>query len=128
MGHIIQSPEAQDDLIEIWLYIAQDNQAAANQLLDTIDEKLKLLSDSPQMGQTSDELAPSLRSFPVGKYLVIYCPIPGGIELARVIHGAQGILKAFFELISNPFVSELFFLPLPLRPLLSRVNSQLLLL
>jgi len=95
MGQIIQSPEAQDDLIEIWLYIAQDNQAAANQLLDTIDEKLKLLSDSPQMEQTRDELAPSLRSFPVGKYLVIYRPIPGGIELARVIHGARDIESLF---------------------------------
>ncbi len=95
MGQIIQSPEAQDDLIEIWLYIAEDNQVAANRLLDTIDEKLKLLSDSPQMGQTREELALSLRSFPVGKYLLIYRPIPGGIELARVIHGARDIESLF---------------------------------
>ncbi|KAB8314900.1 type II toxin-antitoxin system RelE/ParE family toxin [Tolypothrix campylonemoides VB511288] len=95
MGQIIQSPQAQDDLIEIWLYIAQDNQAAANRLLDTIDQKLKLLSDSPQMGQAREELAPSLRSFPVGKYLLIYRPIPGGIELARVIHGARDIESLF---------------------------------
>jgi toxin ParE1/3/4 len=95
MGRIIQSPEAQNNLIEIWLYIAQENQAAADRLIDTINEKLILLSESSQLGQARPELAPLLRSFPVNKYLLFYRPIPGGIELVRVIHGARDIENLF---------------------------------
>jgi toxin ParE1/3/4 len=96
MGQVIQSPEARSDLIEIWLYIAQNNQDAADRLITAIDEKLNLLSDSPQMGQAREELTSALRSFPVGKYLLFYRPIPGGIELVRVVHGARDI-KSLFE-------------------------------
>jgi toxin ParE1/3/4 len=95
MGQVIQSPEAQNDLIEIWLYIAVNNQAAADRLIATIDEKLALLSDSPQMGIACEELGTSLRSFPVGKYILFYRLINGGIELARVIHGARDIESIF---------------------------------
>lgn len=95
MGRIIQSPEAQEDLIEIWLYISQNNQAAADQLINAVNEKLILLSESPQMGQLREELRTSLRSFPVGKYRLFYYPIPGGIELVRVIHGARDIENLF---------------------------------
>lgn len=41
MGLIIQSPEAQEDVIEIWLYISQNNQAAADKLINAINEKSK---------------------------------------------------------------------------------------
>jgi toxin ParE1/3/4 len=95
MGQIIQSPQAQNDIIEIWVYLVQDNQAAANRLIATIDQKLNLLSDSPQIGQNREELAPSLRSLPVGKYLLFYRIIPNGIELVRVIHGARDIESIF---------------------------------
>jgi toxin ParE1/3/4 len=95
MGLIIQSPDARNDLIEIWLYIAQENQAAANRLIASIEEKLNLLSDSPQMGQTREDLAPLIRSFPVSKYLLFYRPISDGIQLVRVIHGARDIQNLF---------------------------------
>lgn len=95
MANIFQSPEAQNDLIEIWLYIRQDNETAADRFIDAINDKLKLLSESPQMGKVCEELAPSLRSFPVGKYLVFYRPVVGGIELVRVVHGARDIQSLF---------------------------------
>jgi len=34
-----KTAQAEEDLIDIWLYIAQDNPGAANQLLDTFQEK-----------------------------------------------------------------------------------------
>ena len=79
MGLVIQSPSARNDLIDIWVYIAQNNETAANKLINTIEEKLHLLSNTPEMGQPREELSPSLRSFTVGKYILFYCPIPGGI-------------------------------------------------
>jgi toxin ParE1/3/4 len=60
-----------------------------------MNEKLILLSESPQMGNLCDELAPLLRSFPVGKYLLFYRPVVGGIELVRIVHGARDIQNLF---------------------------------
>jgi toxin ParE1/3/4 len=36
------------------------------------------------MGRARPELAPDLRSFPVGNYVVFYRPMPAGIILVRV--------------------------------------------
>ncbi len=47
------------------------------------------------MGRNRDELYPGLQSFPVGKYLIFYMPISGGIEIIRVLHGMMDI-DAFF--------------------------------
>lgn len=93
MGQIIRSPEARDDLAEIWLYIAiaQDNQAAADQVLESINQKLILLSDSPLLGRERQDLAVGLRSFPAGSYVIFYRPIDGGIDVVRVLHGARNV-------------------------------------
>ena len=96
MARIVRSPQAEQDLTEIGSYIALDNLNAALRLLDIIDEKVRLLADMPQLGQLRNELAPMLRSFAVGSYLLFYRPIDGGIELVRVLHGARN-LKPLFE-------------------------------
>ncbi len=95
MTQVIQSPEAEADLIEIWEYIAQYNEEAADKLIDTINQKAILLANSPYMGQVRSELQPSIRSFPVGKYVLFYRPIENGIELVRIIHGARDIENLF---------------------------------
>jgi toxin ParE1/3/4 len=43
------------------------------------------------MGTPRDTLAPGLRSFPVGSYLVFYRVVPEGIEVARILHGARDL-------------------------------------
>jgi toxin ParE1/3/4 len=47
VGKVERRPQAVRDLFEIWDYIAQDNDAAADRLLRLFDEKLSLLSDAP---------------------------------------------------------------------------------
>lgn len=86
---------AKDDLDEIWDYIARDNITAANQLLDQLHLKLALLAYSPGIGRPRDRLLLGLRSFPVGNYLLFYRPIPDGIELVRVLHGARDLPVVF---------------------------------
>lgn len=43
------------------------------------------------MGRLRQELRPGLRSFPVGNYLILYYPIPEGIAILRIIHGARDL-------------------------------------
>ncbi|MDB5332956.1 MAG: parE1 3 4, toxin ParE1/3/4 [Phycisphaerales bacterium] len=95
MAEIRRSREAVRDGAEIWHYIAYDSPEAADRLLDLFNQKIKLLSESPGMGAMRDELAPSLRSFPVGSYLIFYRPIPSGIEVVRIIHGARNLKRIF---------------------------------
>ena len=90
------SPRAEQDLIDIWDFIAQDDIDAADRVRDDIEQKCETLAQTPGMGRARDELVPSLRSFPVGKYVIFYRPIEDGIEIARILHGARD-LKSIFE-------------------------------
>ena len=91
MPSIIRSPQAELDLIEIAVYIAQDNPKAASRWLDTIDEKLDMLSRQPLIGEIREEIARNLRSFPVGNYIIFYQPFDDGMKLVRVLHGARDL-------------------------------------
>jgi toxin ParE1/3/4 len=84
---IRRRPQAHLDLIEIWSYIADDNEAAADRMLDRFDKTLRMLRDRPMTGRERPELAPGLRSFPVGKYILFYLPLANGIDLVRVRSG-----------------------------------------
>ena len=84
---VVQRPQAERDLIEIWSFIADDNEQAADRPLDRFDRALLTLSDNPKAGRARPELAPDLRSFPVGNYVLYYRPAADEIELARVRSG-----------------------------------------
>ena len=59
MGRLIRTARAEEDLIEIWMYIAADNPAAADRLLDQIDAKCQMLADNPRLGQARPDIAAS---------------------------------------------------------------------
>jgi toxin ParE1/3/4 len=81
MPVIIKLDRAKSDLVEIWDYIADDSEARADAFVDMIDQKLQGLASSPGMGRARDEIAEGLRSFPVGRYVIFYRPIPEGVEI-----------------------------------------------
>jgi toxin ParE1/3/4 len=89
VGQFIRTAKAEEDLIEIWMYIASDNPEAADKLIDRIDAKCKMLADNPAMGQARPDIAIELRYLPVGRHLILYREISQGIEIVRVVHGAR---------------------------------------
>ncbi|MGR9046974.1 MAG: type II toxin-antitoxin system RelE/ParE family toxin [Gammaproteobacteria bacterium] len=96
MTPIIQrTARAEEDLIELWLYIAQDNPSAADRVLDDIEEHFHTLADNPLMGRLRPDIAPELRYFIAGKYLILYRTVPNGIQIVRVIHGAWDVPNLF---------------------------------
>jgi toxin ParE1/3/4 len=92
MANIIRSPLAAKDLFEIWSYVAEKDETAADGLLDDLARVSRTLAENPGAGRTREELFPGLRSFPVGNYLVFYRALEDGIEVVRVIHGAMTCL------------------------------------
>jgi toxin ParE1/3/4 len=92
---ILRTAQAEDDLIEIWIYIAQDNPGAADRVLDDIEERFHALADNPLMGRLRPEIAPELRYFTVGKYLILYRTVLDGVQIVRIIHGARDLPHLF---------------------------------
>lgn len=89
MPIVQRTAQADEDLMDIWVYIAQDNPKAADKLSDEIESKFILLAGQPYLGPARPDIAPELRYFPVGSYLILYREITDGIEVVRVIHGAR---------------------------------------
>lgn len=96
MSRCVFTDQAIQDLDEIHDFIAADDPSAAARLIDEIEQKCQAIAQAPGMGRARNELASSLRSFPVGRYVIFYRPIEGGAEITRILHGARD-LKSIFE-------------------------------
>ncbi len=85
------SPEARDDLQEIWIYIAADNPAAADELEADIYRACEVLAGNPGIGHKRPDLTGEPVLFwPVrGRYLVIYQKKTQPLTIVRILHGAR---------------------------------------
>lgn len=90
-----RTAQAEDDLIEIWTYIARESPAAADRLVDRLDLRSRRLSEQPGLGVARDDLAIGLRMLPVGEYIILYREIDDGIEAVRYLHGRRDLAKLF---------------------------------
>lgn len=97
MAFYRKSPEADDDLLRIWRYIAEDNRATATQFIDRLHGTMGTLAEMPGMGRPRDDLAPGLRTFPLSAYLIIYREVTGGIEVARVLSARRDHQSIFSD-------------------------------
>ncbi len=88
--------EAEEDLLGIWQFIAEDNDEAADRFVDTLYAKCQLLAMNPRLGPLRTDIAPELRYFPVGNYLILFREHSEGIEVVRVLHGARNLTAALF--------------------------------
>jgi len=85
------SERADEDLIAIWSYVAEQNPAAADQLIRRIDAACERLVDVPLMGRARGRRGRGLRSWVVGSYVIFYRPVGGTVAVVRIIHGARDI-------------------------------------
>lgn len=95
MARFKRTAEAENDLLSIWRYIAEDKPQAATRLLRTIDEKCALLAENPQLGSARPDIALELRYFTVGSYLILYREVSNEVEIVRVLHGARNLNTIF---------------------------------
>ena len=79
MARTYRSARAETDLIEIWTTIAGDDPAAADRLLNRIEQACVLLATHPHAWNQRDDLAPGLRFYPVGNYLIFMFPVTMGL-------------------------------------------------
>ena len=91
-------PKADLDLDEQAYYLAtQASPDLGHRFLLAAHETFGLLASKPQIGWHLRLMHPdlaSLRVFPVSgfeKMLVLYLPLPNGIEILRVVHGSRNL-------------------------------------
>jgi toxin ParE1/3/4 len=91
VASVSRRPLAALDILDIWDHIADDNMTAADRWVDELDKAFGTLATQPTMGRARPELAPDLRSFPFGRYVIFYMPRSDGIDVVRVLHSARDI-------------------------------------
>ena len=89
MLRILRTSQAQEDVLEIWRYIASDSFEAADAVVWRLDEAVQLLSEHPRLGTPQDNYRVGLRCMPVGSYLIFYDETPEALRILRVLHGAR---------------------------------------
>jgi toxin ParE1/3/4 len=91
MLDLIISSKAEADLIDIWLYIAEDQPVNADRFLDKLNETAKALAETPGMGVSRSSLSEGLRCFPVGNY-ILFCRVnPTTLEIVRFLSASRDV-------------------------------------
>ena len=88
---------AEQNLAEIWWYVALDSPSHADSLIQRLHEIFVTLADFPNIGVLwSPDTHPDVRRFPVGDYLVFYRPEENGVSILRVLHGSRDV-RSFLQ-------------------------------
>jgi plasmid stabilization system protein ParE len=97
MATVNFAQSAQTDLLEAWLFIAEENLNAADRVLDTIEREANVLATQPLMGRARPDLAEGIRTWPTStSYTLFYVAEPDGITVIRVLHHARDVQRVLF--------------------------------
>jgi toxin ParE1/3/4 len=90
------SSQAEREIDEIFLYWAKRaGLDVADRLVEAIEAQFAILGEYPHIGRKCDQIAPGIRSFPAGNYLIYYRHTRGVTSILHVFHGARDQGKAF---------------------------------
>ncbi len=91
MRTLSKARRAEEDLIEIWGYVARESETAADRLLDRFEEHWRLLIEHPFAGAARADIAAGIRYLVTGNYLTFYRVDDDAVVILRVLHGKRDI-------------------------------------
>ena len=89
------TPDAADDLFDIWSFIARNSPDSADRVEESILSACEQLTKNPLIGTVRADLTalpvrfwavPSFRN-----YLVVYDPAVQPLQIIRILHGARDV-------------------------------------
>jgi plasmid stabilization system protein ParE len=95
MSAYVLTPIAKADIFDIWAYIAENSETAADRVEQAIYDACAFLADGPLRGHTRPDLTPrvlrfwTLTRYP--NYTVVYRPETAPLEVIAVLHGKRNI-------------------------------------
>jgi toxin ParE1/3/4 len=95
---LVWTPQAREDLIDIYRYIGLENPSAAERIFDAIEAKVTSLIQHPRIGIRRPEIQPSTRLLVEGPYLILDETHPDRdsdgidtLEIVRIIDGRRNL-------------------------------------
>jgi antitoxin ParD1/3/4 len=97
MSAYVLTPLAKADIFDIWAYIAENSETAADRVEQAIYDACGFLATGPQRGHTRPDLTPrplrfwTLTRYP--NYTVVYRPDTTPLQIVAVLHGKRNIRR-----------------------------------
>jgi antitoxin ParD1/3/4 len=95
-GYVL-TPLAKADIFNIWAYIAENSETAADRVEQAIFDACAFLAEGPLRGHTRPDLTPrplrfwTLNRYP--NYTVVYRPDTAPLQIVAVLHGKRNIRR-----------------------------------
>ena len=97
MATVNFAQSARTDLLEVWLFLAEENLNAADRVLETIEQEAGILATQPLMGRARPDLAQDIRTWPTStSYTLFYVAESDSITVVRVLHHARDVQRVLF--------------------------------
>jgi plasmid stabilization system protein ParE len=91
------TPLAKADVFEIWAYIADDNEDAADRVERAIYDACKFVAESPLRGHSRKDLTSrALRFWTLTRYpnyTIVYRPETAPVQVVAVLHGTRDVRR-----------------------------------
>jgi len=97
MARLVERPKAREELEDIAVEIGIDRPSAARRFLRAARKTYGNLAAIPELGALWTPENPrfqGLRYFPIPRYpnyVVFYRPLPDGVEILHILHGARDL-------------------------------------
>ncbi len=92
MKPFLLTPLAEQDIGDIWDYIAADSLDAADRVLTGLENAIFRLAKTPGVGHLREDLADRRhRFFLVYSYLIVYRSETKPLQVIRVLHAARDV-------------------------------------
>ena len=94
MSGYVVTPEANADLLRVWLYIARDSEDVADRVQAEFYDKFASLSEHPGQGhRRTDYMKADVLFFPIYSFMIAYRPGTDPLQILAVVHGAREVKK-----------------------------------
>jgi toxin ParE1/3/4 len=94
---LILSRRAKEDLLEIWEFIADHDEIAADRYIDHLRDRALELLHFPELGRARNEIFSGLRSLLARNHLLFYRFERQEVQILRILHGSMDLPNQAFE-------------------------------
>ncbi|MDO9708175.1 type II toxin-antitoxin system RelE/ParE family toxin [Paracraurococcus lichenis] len=102
MADLFLTPRAEQDLRDLWRFIAEGNPDAADRVVLGIHRRMQALRRFPRLGPARPDIAADARVLVIGTVLVLYAILPdregvpvGRVEVVAVVDGRRDLAALF---------------------------------
>ena len=96
MKRLVFAPAANEDLLTIGAYIAEDNPDRAESFVAELEATALRIAERLRSFPSRDEISDGLGVAVHGRYLLLFRELEADVRIVRVVHGARD-LRAIFS-------------------------------